>query len=164
MTGRIEARLAELGIALPQATAPLANYVPAVRTGNLLFVSGQVPVTPEGMMTGQLTAADHAAGGVVPEGSAMARARQAARVCGLNLIAQAKAAAGDLDRVARVVKLVGFVNATGDFMQAPLVVNGCSDLMVEVFGDAGRHARSAVCAASLPFGVLVEVEAVFELA
>lgn len=164
MTGRIETRLAELGIALPEPKAPLADYVPWVRTGNLVFVSGQLPFGADGLVTGQLTAADHA-DGTPPEGSPVAGAAAAARLCGLALIAHAKAAAdGDLDRIARVVKLVGFVNGTGDFLQAPLVVNGCSGLMGEVFGEAGRHARSAVTVASLPLGALVEVEAVFEIA
>ena len=167
MAGRIEARLSELGIALPEPAAPLADYVPWVRTGNLLFVSGQVPVGPDGLVKGQLSAADHAAGSppAPAEGSEIARACDAARLCGLALIAHAKAAAdGDLDRIARVVKLVGFVNGAGDFEQAPVVINACSSLMGQVFGDAGRHARSAVTVANLPFGVMVEVEAVFEIA
>ena len=166
MAGRIEARLKELGIALPQASAPLADYVPYVQTGSLLFVSGQVPTGPDGLVKGQLTAADHAAGTPpVPEpGSPLARACEASRLCGLALLAQARAATGDLDRVARVVKLVGFVNGAGDFEQAPVVINACSGLMGQVFGEAGRHARSAVTVANLPFGVMVEVEAVFEIA
>jgi enamine deaminase RidA (YjgF/YER057c/UK114 family) len=150
---RIEARLTELGITLPAAPAPAANYVPYVITGKQLFVSGQVSAGPDGFITGKL-----GAGLSAEDGAA------AARRCGLSLIAQAKAALGDLDRVARVVKLVGFVNSTPDFGDQPKVVNGCSDLMVEVFGDAGRHARSAVSAASLPFGVAVEIEAIFEIA
>ena len=149
----IETRLAELGITLPDAPAPAANYVPYVITGKQLFVSGQVSAGPDGFITGKL-----GAGLSAEDGAA------AARRCGLSLIAQAKAALGDLDRVARVVKLVGFVNSTPDFGDQPKVVNGCSDLMVEVFGDAGRHARSAVSAASLPFGVAVEIEAIFEIA
>ncbi|WP_420342557.1 RidA family protein [Paenirhodobacter sp.] len=150
---RIEARLTELGITLPAAPAPAANYVPYVITGKQLFVSGQVSAGPDGFITGKL-----GAGLSAEDGAA------AARRCGLSLIAQAKAALGDLDRVARVVKLVGFVNSTPDFGDQPKVVNGCSDLMVEVFGNAGRHARSAVSAASLPFGVAVEIEAIFEIA
>lgn len=150
---RIEARLKELGIELPAAPAPAANYVPYVLSGKQLFVSGQVAAGPDGFILGKL-GADLG----VEAGAA------AARRCGLSLIAQAKAAVGDLDRIARVVKLVGFVNSTPEFSEQPKVVNGCSDLMVEVFGDAGRHARSAVSAASLPFGVAVEIEAIFEVA
>lgn len=153
MTGRIESRLAELGIILPQATAPVANYVPWVRTGAQVFVSGQVSNGPDGFIKGKL-GADMS----IEQGAA------AARACALSLIAQLKAACdGDLDRLVRVVKLVGFVNSTADFTDQPKVVNGASDLMVEVFGDAGRHARSAVSAASLPLGVAVEVEAIFEV-
>ena len=153
MTGKIDARLAELGLTLPDAPAPAANYVPAVQSGNALYISGQISAGPEGMITGKL-----GDGLSVEDGAA------AAKRCALALIAQArKACGGDLDRIARVVKLVGFVNSTADFTDQPKVINGASDLMVEVFGDAGRHARSAVSAASLPFGVAVEVEAVFEL-
>ena len=150
---RIEARLSELGIALPAAPAPAANYVPFVQSGHQLFVSGQISMGPDGLIKGRLGADMDAEAGAA-----------AARRCGLALIAQAKAALGDLDRIARVVKLVGFVNSTADFTDQPKVVNGCSDLMVEVFGDAGRHARSAVSAASLPLGVSVEIEAIFEVA
>ena len=146
---RIEARLSELGIALPAAPAPAANYVPFVQSGHQLFVSGQISMGPDGLIKGRLGADMDAEAGAA-----------AARRCGLALIAQAKAALGDLDRIARVVKLVGFVNSTADFTDQPKVVNGCSDLMVEVFGDAGRHARSAVSAASLPLGVSVEIEAI----
>lgn len=154
MTGRIEDRLAALGITLPAAPAPAANYVPHVRTGNLLFVSGQISQGPGGLITGKLGADMDVAHGAA-----------AARACGLALIAQARAALdGDLDRVRRVVKLTGFVNSTPDFTDQPKVVNGCSDLLVEVFGDAGRHSRSAVSAASLPLGVAVEIEAIFEVA
>lgn len=153
MTGLIDTRLAELGITLPAAPAPAANYVPFVITGNQLFVSGQVAADENGFIVGKV-------GGdlTVEQGAA------AARRCALSLIAQAKAACGgDLDRIARVVKLVGFVNSPAEFTEQPKVVNGASDTMVEIFGDAGRHARSAVSAASLPFGVAVEVEAIFEL-
>lgn len=149
---KIEARLKDMGIDLPDAPAPAANYVPFVRTGNQLFVSGQISVGPQGMIKGRLGADMDATAGAA-----------AARHCGLALMAQAKAALGDLDRVKRVVKLVGFVNSTADFTDQPEVINGCSDLMVEVFGDAGRHARSAVSAASLPRGVAVEIEALFEV-
>jgi len=166
MADRIEARLRELGISLPEAAAPLADYVPWVITGNLLFVSGQVPFEDGALVRGQLGAEDHATGSppVPAEGSALARARAASRLCGLALIAHAQAATGDLDRISRVVKLVGFVNGRSDFEQAPLVVNACSELMKDVFAEAGRHARSAVTVANLPFGALVEVEGVFEIA
>ncbi|MCV2880260.1 RidA family protein [Sedimentimonas flavescens] len=149
---RIDARLSELGITLPGAPAPAANYVPFVRSGNQLFVSGQISNGPEGLIKGRLGADMDVSEGAL-----------AARFCGLALIAQAKAALGDLDRIKRVVKLVGFVNSTPDFIDQPKVINGCSDLMVEVFGEAGRHARSAVSAASLPLGVSIEIEGIFEV-
>lgn len=155
MAGRIDARLAELNIELPKAAVPLAAYVPAVRTGNQLFISGQVP-----LWNGELR---HV--GKLGAGYDIDQGREAARTCALNIIAQAKLALdGDLDRVVRVVKLVGFVNSTGDFNDQPKVINGASELFLEIFGDAGKHARSAVSAASLPFGVAVEVEAVLEVA
>ncbi|SOC13997.1 RidA family protein [Rhodobacter maris] len=152
MASDIAARLNALNITLPEAPMPAANYVPFVRTGNLLFVSGQISAGPDGLITGKL-GTDLS----VEEGAA------AARRCGLALLAQARAATGDLDKVKRVVKLVGFVNSAPDFTDQPKVVNGCSDLMVEVFGDAGRHARSAVSAGALPMGVAVEIEAIFEV-
>ena len=148
----IAARLAELGIDLPTPAVPAANYVPFVKSGNLLFVSGQISSGPDGLIKGRLGADMD-----VTQGAA------AARACGLALLAQANAALGSLDRVARVVKLTGFVASTTDFTDQPEVVNGCSNLMVEVLGDAGRHARSAVSAVSLPRGVAVEVEAIFEV-
>lgn len=155
MAGRIDARLAELNIELPKAAVPLAAYVPAVRTGNQLFISGQVP-----MWNGELR---HV--GKLGDGYTIEEGWAAARVCALNIIAQAKLALeGDLDRIVRVVKLVGFVNSTGDFNDQPKVINGASELFGEVFGDAGKHARSAVSAASLPFGVAVEIEAILEVA
>lgn len=155
MTGKIDARLAELGIELPQASAPAANYVPFVRTGNLLFIAGQVTV-----WNGELKFI-----GTVGSDFTVDEGYQAARVCGLNLLAQARAALdGDLDRLARVVKLGGFVQAAPGFTDHPKVINGASDLMVEVLGDAGRHARFAVGAPSLPLGVAVEVDGVFEVA
>ena len=163
MAGRIEARLAEMGIELPEPVAPLAQYVPFVRTGNLLFVSGQLPTGADGLVTGQLTAADHAEDGVPAPGSKLARAAEAAALCAVNLMAQAKAATGDLDRVRRVVKLTGFVNCDGSFTQHPQVINGASSLIGSVFGEAGRHSRAAVGSSSLPLGAIVEVEGVFEI-
>lgn len=153
MVGKIDARLAELGIELPEAPAPAANYVPWVRSGNLLFVAGQVSGNNQGVHKGRLGDDLDLEEGVA-----------AARACALNLIAQAKAGCGgDLDRVVRVVKLGGFVNGTPDFVQHPQVVNGASDLIVEIFGDKGRHARFAVGAPALPMGFAVEVDAVFEI-
>ncbi|MFB9221772.1 RidA family protein [Paracoccus cavernae] len=149
----IDSKLAELGITLPAAPAPAANYVPYVQTGNLLFVSGQISSGPGGLITGRLGADMAAEAGA-----------EAARACGLALLAQARAALGSLDRITRVVKLNGFVNSTPEFTDQPEVINGCSDLMVEVFGDKGRHARAAVSAPALPRGVAVEIEAIFEVA
>ncbi|MEL7128968.1 MAG: RidA family protein [Pseudomonadota bacterium] len=147
-----EARLSELGIELPAPMKAVANYVPFVLSGNMLFVSGQVSAGPDGRVNGRLgQTMDLAAG------------QAAARLCGINLITQCKSALGDLSRVSRVVKLGGFVNAHPDFVEIPQVINGCSDLMVEVFGDAGRHARSAVACPVLPLGVAVEVDGVFEV-
>jgi len=145
--------LAELGITLPSAPAPAANYVPFVRSGDLLFVSGQVSMDADGLVRGKLG-----------ENMSVEDAQKAARLCALNLLSQVSAACdGDLNKVARVVKLTGFVNATPDFNQHPQVVNGASDLMAEVFGDAGKHARAAVGSSSLPLGVAVEVEGIFQL-
>lgn len=154
MSDRIEARLKELGIELPAAPAPAASYIPFVRSGNLLFVSGQIPVSGGGI----------ALKGLVGRDVSLEDAQGAARLCAINLIAQAKAACGDLDNVRRVVKVGGFVACGPDFTDHPKVVNAASELMVEVFGEAGRHARFAVGAPSLPLGVPVEVEAVFEVA
>ena len=155
MAGKIDAHIKSLGMILPVAPAPVANYVPYVRSGNLVFVSGQLP-----MWDGQLKFQGLAGAEVSTDD-----AYQAARLSGLNLIAQVKAACdGDLDRVTRVVKLTGFVAAPSTFTDQPKVINGASDLMVEVFGDTGRHSRAAVGAPSLPRGATVEVEAVFEVA
>ena len=152
MTGTIDARLAELGIELPHAAAPAANYIPYVVTGDLIFVSGQVQ-----FWNGELKGV-----GNVGRDMDIPAAQEIARICGLNLIAQARAACdGDLDQISGVVKVGGFVNAVPDFDQHPEIINGCSDLMVDVFGDKGRHSRFAVGAGSLPRGVAVEIEAIF---
>lgn len=164
MSGQIEARLEHMGIVLPEPKAPLAQYVPFVRTGNLLFVSGQLPMGPDGLVTGQLSAADHTEDAIPAPGSKLALAAEAASFAAVSLIAQAKAAAGDLDRVKRVVKLTGFVNCDGGFTQQHLVINGASSLLGEVFGETGRHSRSAVGSPSLPMGVIVEIEGIFEIA
>ncbi len=151
---RIDTQLAELGIILPEPVAPVANYVPYVISGKQVFISGQVSIGANGLITGKLGADLSVEQGV-----------EAAHACGVNLIAQLRAACdGDLDRVKRVVKLGGFVNCTPDFVDQPKVVNGTSDLMVAVFGDAGRHARAAVGAPSLPLGAAVEIDGVFEIA
>jgi len=155
MSGRIEARLAELGIALPTAMPPMANYVPWVQTGNLVVVSGQVPaVDGKIAMTGKVGLdLDVAAG------------QQAARICLTNVLTHLRAACGgDLDRVRRVVRLGGFVASPPGFTQHALVMNGASDLAVEVFGDPGRHARSTIGVPSLPGDAAVEVEGMFEVA
>lgn len=151
---RIEDRLSEIGVVLPQPVAPVANYVPFVRSGHLVHISGQISLDASGGIKGTV--------GVDVD---LETAQAAARLCGINLLAQMKAACdGDLDRVVRVVKLGGFVQAGPDFIDIPKVVNGCSDLMVEVLGDAGRHARSAVGVYRLPLGFAVEVDAVVEIA
>ncbi|MCI4646038.1 MAG: RidA family protein [Hyphomonadaceae bacterium] len=148
-----EERLAELGIALPEPMVAVANYVPFVVTGNLLFVSGQISVMDGALMKGRLG-----------EDLELSAGQHAARACAINLIAQCKAALGELSRIKRIVKLGGFVNSAPDFTDIPQVINGCSDLMVDVFGEAGRHARFAVGAPVLPLGVAVEVDGVFEIA
>ena len=147
-----EDRLADIGLGLPEPVAPIANYVPAVLAGNLLHISGQVSLDAHGGIKG-----------IVGEDVSLERAQDAARMCGVNLIAQMRLALGDLDRVVRVVKLGGFVQAGPEFYDIPKVVNGCSDLMVQVFGDAGRHARAAVGVYRLPLGYAVEVDAVVEV-
>lgn len=150
-----DARLAALKIELPHPAAPAANYVPTVIAGNLLFVAGQITI-----FNGELRHLGKLGADIDIE-----TGKQAARLCGLNIISQARAAlGGSLDRVKRCVKVGGFVNCTPDFIDHPQVVNGASDLMVEVFGDAGKHARFAVGAVSLPRGVSVEVDAIFEIA
>lgn len=152
MSGKIEARLKELSIELPAAAAPAANYVPYVLTGNQLWIAGQVTFW-DGKLKYQ---------GKVGSDISVEDGVAAARVCGLNIIAQAQAALGDLDRVVRVIKLGGFVNALGDFDQHPKIINGASDLIVEVFGDAGKHARFALGASGLPLNSSVEIDAVME--
>ena len=154
MTSAIEDRLTSLGVDLPRPAAPAANYVPFVESRGMLYISGQIPVGPEGIeFVGRLG-----------DGFGIEEGRSAARLCAINILAQARAALGDLDRIGRIVKLTGFVNASPDFNDHPKVINGASDFMVEVFGDKGRHARSAVGVAGLPFGVAVEVEAIIEIA
>ncbi|HEY4548004.1 MAG TPA: RidA family protein [Pedomonas sp.] len=150
----VEQRLRDLGLSLPTPAAPAANYVPYVISGNLLVIAGQLPLGPEGI----------AVHGKVGETVTTEQATEAARLCALNLIAQMKAAVGDLERVVRVVRLGGFVNCVDTYADQPKVVNGASDLMVEVFGDKGKHARTAVGTNSLPFNVPVEVDAMVEIA
>ncbi len=152
--GQIESRLAELGIDLPTPAAPVANYLGWVRSGNLVFTAGQVPLKDgeflyQGRVGAEVSVED---------------AAEAAKLCAINIIAQVKQALdGDLDRVKRIVKLVGFVNGVPEFADQPKVINGASDFMVEVFGDKGKHARSAVGAGSLPLNVSVEIEAIVEV-
>ena len=149
----IEARIAELGITLPEPAKAVANYVPFVQTGAMVHVSGQLSNDASGGVKGTVGV------DVTPD-----QANAAARLCGINLLAQIKAACdGDLNRVVRIVKLGGFVQAGPEFEAIPAVINGCSDLMVEVFGDAGRHARSAVGVYQLPLGFAVEVDAIVEV-
>lgn len=150
----IETTLTDMGITLPDAPAPAANYVPFVRTGNQVWVSGQISQGPDGLMTGKLG-----------DGVDVETGAAAAKACAISLLAQLKKACdGDLDRLKRVVKLVGMVNSTPDFTDQPKVINGASDFLVAALGDKGSHARSAVGVASLPMGVMVEIEAVFEIA
>lgn len=149
--GVVDGRIADLGLSLPDAAPPVANYVPYVVQGGLITVSGQISLGPDGLVTGKL-GVDH----TVEAGQA------AAKLCALNLLAQLRAATkGDLDRVTQVVKLGGFVNAAPDFAEIPQVINGASDLIARVFGDAGRHARSAVGCVNLPLNAAVEVDGVF---
>lgn len=153
MSGKFETKLNELGITLPEAPAPAANYVPYVVVGDMVYVSGQISVGPDGLIKGKLG-----------ENMSTEDGAAAARVCAINLLAQVKAACGgDLDRLVKVVKLTGFVNSTADYIEQPQVVNGASDLMANALGDAGKHARAAVSAAALPLGVAVEVEGIFQI-
>jgi enamine deaminase RidA (YjgF/YER057c/UK114 family) len=154
MAGIVEKKLQELGIVLQEPRAPMANYVPFVRSGNLLTVSGQVCIDGDG----KIVAKGQLGGGVAIEDG-----QKAARACAVNLLAQVKAALGDLDKVTRVVRLGGFVNSAPGFADGPKVMNGASDLMVAVFGDKGRHARSTVGVSALPADCAVEVEGLFEV-
>lgn len=155
MAGKIDARLKELDITLPSPPMPVASYVPYVVSGNLVYISGQVTLAPDGLKYV----------GTVGKDISLEDGKAAARLCALNVIAQARAACrGDLDRVRRCVKVTVFVNAVPGFAQHPEVANGASDLFAEVFGDAGKHARAAVGAGSLPRNVACEVEAIFEIA
>ncbi|MDH7975880.1 RidA family protein [Sphingomonas sp. AR_OL41] len=153
MTDRIDRKLAELGLALPAPATPVASYVPAVEAGGLLHISGQLPFKDGAVMTGRLG-----------EDRDLAYGTEAAQRCALMLVAQTKAALGGLHRVARIVKLGVFVNSTVDFTDQPKVANGASDLMVELFGEAGKHARSAVGVAVLPLGAAVEIDAIVQIA
>lgn len=154
----IEAKLAALGIGLPSGPAPVANYVPYVVTGHLLVMSGQICFGPDGRLA-------DAHRGKLGSGISDEAGIQAARLCAINLLAQAKLALdGDLDRITRCVRLCGFINSSPDFPGLAAIMNGASDLMVQIFGDRGRHARSTVGVAELPLGAAVEVEAIFEIA
>ena len=150
---RVEAKLKELGLELPPTPRPAANYVGAVQTGNLLFISGHGP-TKDGKM---------AYVGKVGKDLSIEQGYEAARLVALNCLASAKSLLGDLDRIKRVVKVLGMVNCSEDFGDHPKVINGASDLLVQLFGDSGRHARSAVGMQALPFGIAVEIEMIFEL-
>jgi enamine deaminase RidA (YjgF/YER057c/UK114 family) len=154
MAGAVEQKLAGLGIVLHEPKSPIANYVGFVRSGNLLVVSGQLCIDADGKLVAKGRLGDNVA---VEAGQA------AARQCAINLCAQIKAALGDLDKIARVVRLGGFINATHDFLDTPRVMNGASDLMVQAFGDKGRHARTTIGVAALPLDAAVEVEGMFEV-
>jgi enamine deaminase RidA (YjgF/YER057c/UK114 family) len=155
MAGTVDKKLADLRIALPTPAAPIANYVGSVRTGNLLVVSGQLCLDAEGKLVAK---------GKLGASVSVEDGHKAARMCAINLLAQIKMAVGDLDKVARVVRLGGFINAAPTFLDGPKVMNGASDLMVAVFGDKGRHARTTVGVAVLPLDAAVEVEGLFEIA
>ncbi|MDO9384289.1 MAG: RidA family protein [Hyphomicrobiaceae bacterium] len=153
MSGEIAARLRDLGLELPPAPSPVANYVPTLIAGNLLFISGQISKTGDGtLLSGRV-------GDTVSVEDGIA----AAKACALNVLAQAQAALGDLDRIAQVMRLTGFVNAGPDFTDHPKIINGASDLMVAVLGDRGRHTRAAVGVSGLPAGAAVEVDAIFSV-
>jgi enamine deaminase RidA (YjgF/YER057c/UK114 family) len=154
MAGVVEKRLADLGITLPTPTTPVANYVPFVRTRNMLVCSGQICFDGDGKLIAK---------GKLGAGVSVEDGQAAARACAVNLLAQVKAAVGDLDKVARVIRLGGFINSAPDFVDGPKVMNGASDLMVAALGDKGRHARTTVGVAVLPLDAAVEVEGVFEV-
>jgi enamine deaminase RidA (YjgF/YER057c/UK114 family) len=153
MTGTVEKTLTDLGYTLPEAPAPAANYVPTVRTGALLYVSGQISRAPGGPEVV----------GTLGDGLSVADGQRAAEICALNILAQVKAAVGDLDRIVQVVRLNGFVRSTPEFTDHPQVVNGASNLIGKVLGERGRHTRCALGVAGLPFGVAVEIDAVVEV-
>ncbi|MEZ0260554.1 MAG: RidA family protein [Alphaproteobacteria bacterium] len=152
MTSKIDARLAALGITIPDLAPPVANYVPFTISGKTLYISGQLPGAGGQMTKGHLG-----------KDVSLEDGQKAARVCAINIVAQAKAALGDLDKISRCLRLGGFVASTPEFTDHPKVVNGASDLIVEVFGDAGKHARAAVGVSALPLGAAVEVDAIFEI-
>lgn len=154
MAGLVEKKLQEIGITLQEPRAPMANYVPYVRTGNLLTVSGQICLGTDGKLVAK---------GRLGDDVAIEDGQKAARACAINLLAQVKAAVGDLDKVVRVVRLGGFINSAPSFSDGPKVMNGASDIMVAVFGDKGKHARSTVGVAALPADAAVEVEGLFEV-
>jgi enamine deaminase RidA (YjgF/YER057c/UK114 family) len=154
MPGSIEKRLSSLGITLPAPVSPIANYVPFVRTGNMLVVSGQLCLGADGKLVAK---------GQLGAGVSIEDGQKAARACAINLLAQLKAALGDFDKVVRVIRLGGFINSAPGFVEGAKVMNGASDLMVEVFGENGRHARSTVGVAALPADAAVEVEGSFEV-
>jgi enamine deaminase RidA (YjgF/YER057c/UK114 family) len=155
MAGTVEKKLAELGIVLPTPATPVANYIPFVQVGTLLFVSGQICLDASGKLVAK---------GKLGDGVSVEDGQKAARACAINVLAQVKAALGDLDQVKRVVRLGGFINSSPSFLEGPKVMNGASDLMVAVLGDKGRHARTTVGVAVLPADAAVEVEGVFEVA
>ena len=154
MAGLVEKKLSGLGVTLPTPASPIANYVPFVRSGNILVVSGQVCFGIDGKLVAK---------GQLGAGVSVEDGHKAARACAINLLAQLKAALGDLDKVVRVMRLGGFINASPGFTEGPKVMNGASDLMVEVFGDKGRHARTTVGVSALPADAAVEVEGLFEV-
>jgi enamine deaminase RidA (YjgF/YER057c/UK114 family) len=155
MAGTVEKKLAELGIALPTPATPVANYIPFVQVGTLLFVSGQICLDASGKLVAK---------GKLGDGVSVEDGQKAARACAINVLAQVKAALGDLDKVKQVARLGGFINSSPSFLEGPKVMNGASDLMVAVLGDKGRHARTTVGVAVLPADAAVEVEGIFEIA